>query len=37
MPGMNLISAISNEGDVRFMTYAQTMTATLFCDVRERN
>lgn len=27
---MNLISAISNEGDVRFMTYAQTMTAPLF-------
>lgn len=27
---MNLISTISNEGDVRFMTYAQTMTATLF-------
>jgi len=27
---MNLISAISNEGDVRFMTYAQTMTAALF-------
>lgn len=27
---MNLISAISNEGDVRFMTYAQTMTSALF-------
>lgn len=27
---MNLISTISNEGDVRFMTYAQTMTAPLF-------
>lgn len=27
---MNLISAISNEGDVRFMTYTQTMTAPLF-------
>lgn len=27
---MNLISTISNKGDVRFMTYAQTMTATLF-------
>jgi transposase len=27
---MNLISTISNEGDVRFMTYAQTMTAALF-------
>ena len=27
---MNWISAISNEGDVRFMTYAQTMTSALF-------
>lgn len=27
---MNVITAISNEGDVRFMTYAQTMTAALF-------
>lgn len=27
---VNVISAISNEGDVRFMTYEQTMTAPLF-------
>jgi transposase len=27
---MNQISAISNSGEVRFMTYAQTMTAALF-------
>jgi transposase len=27
---MNVISAISNEGDLRFMTYAQTMTGVLF-------
>jgi transposase len=27
---MNLISTISNEGEVRFMTYKETMTATLF-------
>ena len=27
---MNVISAISNEGDLRFMTYAQTMTGALF-------
>src|SRR5208283_5124787 len=27
---MNLISTISNEGHVRFMTYKETMTATLF-------
>jgi transposase len=27
---MNLISAISNEGEARFMTYAQTMTSALF-------
>ena len=28
--GMNLISAISNTGEVRFMTYARTMNAALF-------
>lgn len=27
---MNVISAISNDGDLRFMTYAETMTGTLF-------
>jgi transposase len=27
---MNVISAISNDGDLRFMTYAQTMTGALF-------
>ena len=27
---MNVITAFSNEGDMRFMTYAQTMTAPLF-------
>jgi transposase len=27
---MNQISAVSNSGEVRFMTYAQTMTAALF-------
>jgi transposase len=27
---MNLISTISNEGEMRFMTYKETMTATLF-------
>lgn len=27
---MNVISAISNDGDLRFMTYAQTMTGVLF-------
>jgi transposase len=27
---MNVISAISNEGDLRFMTYAATMTGALF-------
>jgi transposase len=27
---MNLITTISNEGEVRFMTYKETMTATLF-------
>jgi transposase len=27
---INLISAISNEGELRFMTYKQTMTAALF-------
>jgi len=27
---MNLVSTISNEGEVRFMTYAQTMTGPLF-------
>ncbi len=28
--GMNQISAISNTGEVRFMTYARTMNAALF-------
>lgn len=27
---MNVIAAISNDGDLRFMTYAQTMTGALF-------
>jgi transposase len=27
---MNVISAISNDGDLRFMTYAETMTGALF-------
>ena len=27
---MNLISTISNEGSVHFMTYKETMTAALF-------
>lgn len=33
---MNLISTISNEGSVHFMTYKQTMTAALFITFLER-
>jgi transposase len=33
---MNLISAISNEGSVHFMTYRPTMTAALFLTFLER-
>lgn len=33
---MNQISAISNTGEVRFMTYSQTMTAALFVVFLER-
>jgi transposase len=33
---VNMISAISNEGAVRFMTYTQTMTAALFITFLER-
>jgi transposase len=34
--GMNLISTISNEGSVHFMTYQPTMTAALFITFLER-
>ena len=33
---MNLISTISNEGSVHFMTYKETMTAALFITFLER-
>src|SRR3954469_23812158 len=33
---MNMISTISNEGSVHFMTYKQTMTAALFITFLER-
>ena len=33
---MNLISTISNEGSVHFMTYKQTTTAALFITFLER-
>ncbi len=33
---VNMISAISNEGAVRFMTYTETMTAGLFIQFLER-
>jgi transposase len=33
---VNLISAISNEGAVRFLTYTETMTAALFITFLER-
>jgi transposase len=33
---MNTISAISNSGSIRFMTYAQTMTAALFMVFLDR-
>ena len=32
---MNLISTISNEGSVHFMTYKETMTAALFITFPE--
>ena len=33
---MNLISTISNEGSVHFMTYKETMTAALLITFLER-
>src|SRR5437868_14335761 len=33
---MNMISTISNQGSVHFMTYKQTMTAALFITFLER-